>query len=161
MFQFPFSQAGIITARPTPRMAPGETYGQKFAMDSVTEPSKNNGQSLGKGKDREELGAEFYMGTVGSQHHRKPHTCSIKGFALRIRFYFFLSLCSSSGLAILNTQIWRSRGAEVPAAVFSSGKHSLISSPCNRIRETLPEQNKPSASPLSSRWAQSWGWQGG
>lgn len=108
-------------------MAPGETYGQKFATDSAMEPSKNNGQSLGKGKGREELGAEFYMGTVGSQQHRKPHTCSIKGFALRnsIFFFFFLSLCSSSGLAISNTQIWRSGGAEVPAAAFSSGKHSF------------------------------------
>lgn len=109
------------------------------------EPSKNNGQSLGKGKGREELGAEFYMGTVGSQQHRKPHTCSIKGFALRnsIFFFFFLSLCSSSGLAISNTQIWCSGGAEVPAAAFSSGKHSFQA----RVT-TLEKRCRSRASPL-------------
>lgn len=94
-------------------MAPGETYGQKFATDSAMEPSKNNGQSLGKGKGREELGAEFYMGTVGSQQHRKPHTCSIKGFALRnlIFFFFeFLLLQWPGHFKHTDLALWRSRG---------------------------------------------------
>jgi len=46
------------------------------------EPGKNNGQSPGKGRMGKNWEVIFIWG--GSQHRCKPHTCTVKGFSLRI-----------------------------------------------------------------------------